>query len=337
MNRAKSEAKTFGDWAYVAIAKHFNKTLQHEVGVLQDKDPEELHQMRVGMRRLRGAIADFTPALDLPKAAEGRKVGKVARILGTLRDIDVLDEILQNQYRPFLPAIEKRRLNQAIKALSTQRQDAFAQVQLTLEGNLYQSLIQAFQNWLAEPSYQEIGEISIQAILPDLLLPQISKLLLHPGWMVGVTVINGESQFPESLDEQEIEQLLEDKGVILHDLRKEAKRTRYSMELFAHFYGNAYQNHLKDIKALQTVLGDIQDRSVLTEFLSQIFASDLTIKLPIFVDILTGTRQQEWREWISLQKRFLDLKNRKDFRAILLKPTFTGKNKYFLDNMPLEN
>ncbi|MDY7014654.1 MAG: CHAD domain-containing protein, partial [Cyanobacteriota bacterium] len=59
----KNKPKTFGDWARVAIAKHSRKMLEHEADVLKDKDPEELHQMRVGMRRLRSAIAGFSTAL----------------------------------------------------------------------------------------------------------------------------------------------------------------------------------------------------------------------------------------------------------------------------------
>jgi CHAD domain-containing protein len=55
MNNSQ-EAKTLGDWAKIAIQQHYQKILNHEPLVLKDKDPEELHQMRVGMRRLRTAI-----------------------------------------------------------------------------------------------------------------------------------------------------------------------------------------------------------------------------------------------------------------------------------------
>ncbi len=63
----KDNAVILKEWAYIAIAKHSRKILKYEAGVLQDKDPEELHQMRVGMRRLRSAIAGFAVAIDLPK------------------------------------------------------------------------------------------------------------------------------------------------------------------------------------------------------------------------------------------------------------------------------
>jgi CHAD domain-containing protein len=42
------EVNTLGDWAALGIRKHLEKILSHEPEVLQDKDPEELHQMRVG-------------------------------------------------------------------------------------------------------------------------------------------------------------------------------------------------------------------------------------------------------------------------------------------------
>jgi CHAD domain-containing protein len=57
----------------LAIEKHFKKTIKYEKDVLQDQDPENLHQMRVGMRRLRSAATGFSPALALPKPAQEQK------------------------------------------------------------------------------------------------------------------------------------------------------------------------------------------------------------------------------------------------------------------------
>jgi CHAD domain-containing protein len=69
MSKEQEKAKTFGDWAVIAIAKHYHKILKHESEVLKDKDPEELHQMRVGMRRLRSAMSAFSLAINFPEAA----------------------------------------------------------------------------------------------------------------------------------------------------------------------------------------------------------------------------------------------------------------------------
>ncbi|MEM8779312.1 MAG: CHAD domain-containing protein, partial [Cyanobacteria bacterium P01_G01_bin.49] len=96
-HQLEHEPTTFGDWGYLAIAKHSSKFIKHESGVLEDKDPEELHQMRVGMRRLRSAIHGFDAALELPKNAQEKKVKKIAQVLGKLRDLDVLQDTFKNQ------------------------------------------------------------------------------------------------------------------------------------------------------------------------------------------------------------------------------------------------
>jgi CHAD domain-containing protein len=319
----ESDAKTFGDWSYIAIAKHFKKTIKHEKEVLKDKHPEELHQMRVGMRRLRSAIAGFAPALNLPPEADEKKVGKVARILGQLRDLDVLGDILKNQYQPTLPTKEKKQLNKALDVLAEQRNRAFKQVEEILKDKLYINLKTAFQTWLKTPNYQDIANISIENILPDLLLPQISKFLLHPGWILGVDLKEKNIQFQDSLTKEQVKEILDERGIILHELRKEAKRSRYNMELFTQFYGEDYQDYLKNIKDLQAILGDLQDSFVLAEFLTEAFEKEFSEKMPVFAEQLVETRYQKWQEWQGLQRRFLDKKTRKDLHLTILQPTIT--------------
>ncbi len=314
------EPKTFGDWAYIAIAKHFNKILKHEEAVIQDTDPEELHQIRVGMRRLRSAIVGFAPALKLPEEAGEKQVGKVAKVLGKLRDIDVLEETLKNQYQPTLPHEEQKYLDQALKTLAKQRKKAFKKVKKILGHKKYVALKQSFEQWLNAPNYQDIGQISIHDILPDLLLPQVSKLMLHPGWCVGVNFDNGEIQFPDGLSKEEVKNILNNKGLVLHDLRKEGKRSRYNMELFTQFYGDVYQEQVKDIKELQTVLGEIQDSFVLREFLGSIFKQDLDQKVTVLSNKLLENRYQKWQQWEGLQRKFLNRKTRKDLHITILQP-----------------
>lgn len=314
------EAKTLADWGYLAIAKHFHKILKYESDVLKDKDPEDLHQMRVGMRRLRSAITGFAVALDLPKKAGEKRVGKVARILGTLRDLDVLGEAFKNEYQPILPKAEAAYLAQALTALAKQRKKAFKEVEKTLNDRKYLQLKTAFQDWLKSPKYQMIGQIEIHTILPDLLLPQVSRLMLHPGWLVGINIKAGEVEFSQAKEPQEVEKLLENQGLILHELRKEAKRSRYNMELFTQFYGDSYQEYVKDIKAIQTVLGDIQDCFVLSQFLADVFGNDMEKIMPTLGDKFRKIRYQKWQEWEKLQQKFINPTTRKDLHLIILEP-----------------
>ncbi len=326
------DPKTFSDWAYLAIKKHFKKTIKHETDVLKDKDPEALHQMRVGMRRLRTAVTGFAPAISLPKAAKEQKIAKVAQRLGELRDLDVLKDSLENQYLPALPTQEQDALKKVLTTVEKQRQKSLEQVQKTLNHQPYQKLKQGFQDWLEQPSYGTLAEFSIYEILPDLLLPSVSKLFLDPAWLVGVKLKAGEIEdVPNALDAETVAQLLDAQGDILHGLRKQAKRVRYQMELFTDFYGSTYEDYLEDIKNIQSILGQIQDSFVLGEFLTDTLDSRITEKLPTLAAQLNESRYQAWQEWQPLQQRYLNLQIRKDLHQALLQPVAKADHSVYKD------
>ncbi|MDJ0632925.1 MAG: CHAD domain-containing protein [Xenococcaceae cyanobacterium MO_188.B29] len=316
----KDNAVTLGEWASIAIAKHTRKMLKYEARVIQDKDPEDLHQMRVGMRRLRSAIAGFAIALDLPKTVNEKNIAKIGRSLGKLRDLDVLLATLANYYRSQLPKGEQKSLDKVIKSLNKQRKKELKQVRETLNSKLYLNLQQGLQDWLEKPKCQAIGNCSIYPVLPDLLLPQISQLLLHPGWLVGVELKEDKIQIPEMLKEEEIEQLLEQEESLLHDLRKQAKKTRYNLELFSRFYDDTYHYYVKQIEQIQEVLGQIQDCYVLREVLEKVLNSAIAEKMPELATLLTKTRYQKWQEWSILQEEFLDDKTRQELRQTIQQP-----------------
>jgi CHAD domain-containing protein len=317
---SEHRVQTFGEWAVVAIAKHARKVFKCEVDVLKDKDPEDLHQMRVGMRRLRTAVVGFDRAIDLPDGASEKNIGKVARVLGSLRDLDVLQETLKTQYQPFLPSGEQKQLDLALKALKKRRKSALARTRSTLKGDRYQTLKQELQQWIEFPQYQAVSEVSIDEVLPDLLLPEIAQFLLHPGWWLGIQLTAGNVDFHDPLEPGAVGELLDGQGVILHDLRKEAKRTRYQMELFTRFYDETYQEFVQNVKQVQEVLGHIQDECVLTKFLTEVLATDVRSEMPELAARLTETRYQQWQAWEGLQRQFLDTQTRKNLRAIVQHP-----------------
>ena len=328
----KDNAVTLKEWANIAIAKHTRKMLKYEAGVLKDKDPEDLHQMRVGMRRLRSAIAGFAIALDLPQAVNERNIAKIGRALGKLRDLDVLLAALVNDYRPLLPAAEQKNLDKVIKSLNKRRKKELKQVRETLNSKLYLNLTQGLQNWLEQPRYQTIGDFSIYPVLPDLLLPQVSQLLLHPGWLVGVELKEGAAKCPEMLAQETVEQLLEQEEPTLHDLRKSAKKTRYNLELFSQFYGDTYNYYVKQIEHIQEVLGQIQDAYVLREVLEKVLKSAIADKMPELATLLTKTRYQKWQEWEILQEEFLEDKSRKELRQTIQQPSFSNNSQPLFDS-----
>lgn len=317
------DSKTFGYWASLAIQKYFQKIIKHEADVIKDKDPEALHQMRVGMRRLRTAVTSLAPALDLPKAAQEKKIATVARELGQLRDLDVLQDALQNHYLPTLPNSEQEILKKVLRAIAKQRQKSLEQVQATLKQQRYQKLKRAFQNWLEIPTYGELAQISIHDLLPELLLPSVSKLFLDSAWLIGVTLAAAKIEVPSPLNSEMVVHLLNDHGDSLHILRKQAKRVRYQMELFTDFYRLEYREYVEDIKAIQSVLGRIQDSFVLAALLTDTLKLKMAVELPTLAAQLREDRFQAWQDWRILQQRYLNFQTRRDFYQEILQTVYS--------------
>jgi CHAD domain-containing protein len=307
---------TLKELAERAIAKHSRRIFKHEAGVLKDKDPEDLHQMRVGMRRLRSAIAGLALAIDLPNVTV-KNIAKIGHSIGKLRDLDVLLAVLTDDYRPLLPAKEQKKLDKAIKSLSKKRQHELKQVRKTLKSKLYLNFKQELNDWLEEPKYKVSGDYPLDFVLPDLLSPQISQFLLHPGWLVGVNFQEGEMEFSAILNMDAIDRLLKLEGSLLHDLRKSAKKTRYSLELFSQFYGESYHLYLKKIAGVQEILGQIQDIYVLSEVLGKVLRLPIAEKLPELANLLLKTQSQKWLEWQIIHKQFMTDKTRTEFRQII--------------------
>jgi CHAD domain-containing protein len=318
--KVKTQVKTLGNAASEAIDKYFHKTIAHETEVLKDKDAEELHQMRVGLRRLRSAVTGFAPVLNLPKQAQEHKIGKVGRILGTLRDLDVMLESLQNRYYPNLPADEQEVLDQVLLNLLKQRRRALKGVRAVLDHKSYQLLKRSIEDWLEKPQFRAIEHLPIAEVLPDLLLPQVSEFFLHPAWLLGTEYEDGKVKVAEDLNAEAVEEKLAAEGTILHDLRKQAKRVRYLMNLFGDFYGETYEAYVEDVKSVQECLGDIQDSEVLGEFLTDFVEGDLKKELPILAGILAENRYTAWGKWQILQGKYLNSEIRQGLRSALIHP-----------------
>ena len=184
------------------------------------------------MRRLRTAVSRFDSVIKLPKSASDRNIGKISRNLGSLRDIDVLKDTLEQKYVPYLPSEEQKYLQLALDILKKQRKKAVLEVQETLKGERYKSLVKSLKKWLEQPKYYPLASLTLENVLPDLLLPEVSIFMLHPGWLVATQLEADRIVVPTGWDKNQIEQSLASQGKTIHDLRKQAKRLRYQMELF---------------------------------------------------------------------------------------------------------
>ncbi|KAM3115703.1 CHAD domain-containing protein [Phormidesmis sp. 146-33] len=314
-----AQEETLENFAYQAIAKHFKKFVKHELDVLQDKDPEYLHQMRVGIRRLRTAIQVFGFAIELPTAASDRRLARVAQSLGAVRDLDVLTAALEAQQQTDLPKAEQSKLTTLLKKMHKQRKQDFDQLKQTLKSSKYQDLKDAFDHWLDKPKYDAIAQLPILEVLPDLLLPLISKTLLHPAWLVGATFESGKATVPP-LQPETIGQFLNQHSSTLHDLRKQMKRVRYQTELFVDFYDDHYATQVDEFKTIQEVLGQIQDSAVMQDYLITRLQVSLEESCPTVARHLDRNVAHACEQWQTLQSHYLDAEFRSSLRQLCNAP-----------------
>jgi CHAD domain-containing protein len=295
------KALTTGDYAYQVIAEHYNAIIKHEEPVLTDHKSEHLHQMRVGTRRLRTALQVFGSAADLPKAASEQRLRDFARVLGEVRDLDVQIASLKQDYLPQLNPSEQVQLEKTIAHLQKCRLKVFKKMQAALESDRYAALKQSYADWLAQPSYGAIAELPILSLLPDLLTPLLSELLLHPGWLISAQQSSGKS------------------SLVLHDLRKLCKHVRYEAEFFAPFYGKKFQKWIKEIKELQEDLGNFQDTQVLLDMLSH--GANHIKQLPELQAAIQKNQAAALSNWDQLRQKYLESDYRYSLHQMLLQPT----------------
>lgn len=310
--QATQHPKTLGNYGHQVIEQQYHRIVKQEQKVLADKDPEPLHQMRVGTRRLRTALQVFGSAIDVPKAGGAERLRKLAKVLGEVRDLDVQMASLQEEYYPNLNKQEQKQLDKVCKALTAQRKQAFANMEQTLTQSLYEGMKKTYVKWLKQPRYAPIAQLPLSVVLPDLLSPLLSELLLHPGWLISVEQVADQNSNSDASSDH-----ADSNSVILHDLRKACKHVRYQAEFFTPFYREEFENWIDEIKTLQDQLGDFQDSQVFLELIAGILGDK---DLPNLQELVRQKRRKALSNWDEIRHKYLDHGFRYHLHQMLLQP-----------------
>jgi CHAD domain-containing protein len=242
--------------------------------VLADADPEPLHQLRVSLRRLRTALAQFAPALVLPATISDPRIAKVARRTGLTRDLDVMGERLKTSLVPSLPRGERSALRPALRRLARERRQAFGGLEQALTGAGYLNLLARLHKWQRKPVFTAVGTALLEDRLLEWKVPIVSGLFLHPGWW---------ADDPASPD--------------LHDLRKRIKGVRYALENLEAFLDPDVLNWITELKQAQDDLGDLHDLDVLRSRFIDRGRSGLAGSFPVLETEIQRQRSDRWRQW----------------------------------------
>ncbi len=302
---------TLADYIYPAIQKQYVAILSHEADVISDGDVEAVHQMRVSLRRMRSAIQAFVPILDIPKVMGAKQIAKVAKILGKVRDLDVLSNTCKT-YQIDLPESEQVYLTEIRSTITKRRRKAISKVQSMFEAEDYQYLKLSINNWLNNPQYMPIVQVPIAEVLPHLILPVVGKLFLNSGWWLELDLAAVEHP------ELALSEFLVNSGQTLHDLRKQVKATRYLMELFPDRYSLRYNDYLHDLKEIHQLLGDIQDSIVFDDFIQRILGKRAKLKLPTVYKKIAHHNYLTWQKWQPICAKYQQSATKQAFQLLLI-------------------
>jgi CHAD domain-containing protein len=241
-----SKAASAGDLLRAAIVSSVLRIVEHDAVIRADRQPEGIHQARVGCRRLRSDLRTFAPLLDEAWSEPLRDELKwFAGELGEVRDRDVLGNRLRRQLADFA-ADDRVAAEAVLTRLDRERAMAITKVIAVLDGRRYLALLDRLVDAANAPRLLPAADAPGRELVPGLagqafhrLRKAVKALGKHPS------------------DEA------------LHGLRIKAKRARYAADVAVLTVGSRAQEFTKALAGLQDVLGDHHDCAVAVDWLTE--------------------------------------------------------------------
>jgi CHAD domain-containing protein len=245
------------------------------------RDRHAIHQFRTSLRRLRSMAEAFPRHWPGPPA---RKLGRLARRAGRVRDLDVLLGQLESRLEE-AGGGERRRLGHALALLAGRRRRLRNKLARRLRrGPRWLQRMVAEPSDAAEPDRQHLALPLLQAAL----LQQLGQIRLEPGWSVDRRPPAG------SAEENDI-----------HSLRKAFKRLRYQLELWE-VVAPDLRDRLVQLKAVQDALGCLQDFVIWEALLAGTGRRPLPRRFPGLHEGWRRQRQEAWSSWCRQRHVWLE-------------------------------
>lgn len=239
------------------LALHFGRMLANEAGTRLGADPEALHDMRVATRRMRAAFVLFEPYYDAQVIGPfGKGLRRTGRILGAVRDLDVLLEKARH-YAATLPP-ETDGIEPLLTVWEADRDIARRKMLAYLDGPAYRKFVAGFGAFLAAPG-AGAAEIPDDAATPVQARHVVPRLILTR--YASVRAYERLLPAPEA------------PLTTYHALRIECKGLRYALEFFRELLGEETPALIKQVTAMQDLLGELQDACVAEGLLADFLAA----------------------------------------------------------------
>ncbi|MCU0509910.1 MAG: CHAD domain-containing protein [Anaerolineae bacterium] len=264
---------------------HFNRMLANEAGTREGADIEFLHDMRVSTRRLRAAFLIFAPFYDEQAISQFNKdMRKAGRTLGAVRDLDVLIEKAE-AYEAGLPAEAGLTIRPLTDHWVGQRELARREMLTFLNGNTYRRFVEGFRTFLLTPGMGakpvpegEPVAHQVRHVIPRLIMERYEQVRAYEPIITTAPLTT------------------------YHMLRIDCKRLRYALEFFQKLLGPDAGGVIKQVTAMQELLGAMQDAHVAEGVIAEFLALEEGKKRPLAhpgVEAYLETQRQIQRDLLT--------------------------------------
>lgn len=247
--------------AFQAIARNCIGQIQsNDTGVARGQDPEFLHQMRIGLRRLDAAFSLFADVLQAPPAI-AHELEWLMDQLGPARDWDVF---LASTLAQVGEAMNRPGPLGSVTAAAREKSAALhAQAAAAVSSARFGKLMRALENWIDQRGWRDDVPAKGKAQLKTRVIDVAGAIL-----------------------EQEQQRLLR-RGRKLkdadpgrrHRVRVAAKRARYAAEFFASLYpGKRVRPYVQALASVQDELGWLNDAAVASRLLDDLDDDDPALR-----------------------------------------------------------
>lgn len=255
------------------MRKQWIAVLLHESGSRTGEDVEDVHEMRVAIRRIRCALRLLSPYYkpSLVRAFKGQ-LQQLAWSLGAVRDLDVLiDDV--SAYQTRIGSEARAALQPAVDRLNERRQQARGELNHHLDGRSHRRFVKDFGQFLMSPEdletpleLAEVTPTQVQHLLPVLIYQRLAAVRAYQPVLATAD------------------------AVTRHALRIKLKQLRYALELFVDVLTHDINEYVDEIKKLQDFLGKMNDAHTARDYLSQMFADN---RIAPMTEYIEGLAQKE--------------------------------------------
>ena len=236
-----------------AVARSVVQILHHDPGVRLGHDPEHVHQLRVGVRRLRSDLRSFAPLLEHDRLTTLRaELGWLGTVVGAVRDTDVLASMLSSRIST-LPEADVPGGAGLLRHLASEADDARSAMLDALHSARYVELLDTLVDLAVGPPFMRAHGLTVRSPA------QTASRIVSKPWHRLAHAVHALGPQPSDAE--------------LHRVRILAKRCRYATEAVAPIVGPRAVRFAAAVEDVQTVLGDHQDTVVAESWLRRASAA----------------------------------------------------------------